>query len=392
MKKLFHKAFYAICKFVCVFIYFPQGYRWHSYKPKSKNYIVLTNHTTYWDHFLVGLALPKQMYFVASEHIFRLGFLSKALVFLVNPIPRRKGSSGADTAAEMVRRLKEGSNVCMQAEGNRSFSGESGFVAPNTAKVVKEGGAGLITYKIHGGYFVNPRWSRIKRKGPTWGEVAGEYTKEQLAEMSTEEIQSIIERDLYVNAYQDQEKFGYEYKCEAPADGLENALFACPGCKEIACLRSEGDKLVCSRCGQVHTMDAKGYLHKNGKGEGFATILGWSRWEQNYLKEYIDSKAEGELLFKIGGRNLNEVHALEGVTNLAYGCVEMYRDRLVLAPENGEKPIEFSLADISSMAVSLVNTLLFTANGIYYEIKGQTPGSGLLVLQAYFYLTGRKYK
>ena len=45
--------------------------------------IVLCNHVTDWDPLLLGAAFRRQMYFVASEHILRLGFVSRLLVWMV---------------------------------------------------------------------------------------------------------------------------------------------------------------------------------------------------------------------------------------------------------------------------------------------------------------------
>ncbi|MBQ3405100.1 MAG: 1-acyl-sn-glycerol-3-phosphate acyltransferase, partial [Oscillospiraceae bacterium] len=60
--------------------------------------ILIPNHVNAWDPLLVAMSLPqKQVYYVASEHIFRLGFVSRLLNWLVAPIPRRKASSGTDT-------------------------------------------------------------------------------------------------------------------------------------------------------------------------------------------------------------------------------------------------------------------------------------------------------
>ena len=80
----------------------------------------------------------------------------------------------------------------MMAEGNRSFSGETGFISPNTASLARKSGAGLITYRLHGGYLVNPRWSKEVRKGPVWGEVTGQYTHEELSAMNDAQIAEII--------------------------------------------------------------------------------------------------------------------------------------------------------------------------------------------------------
>ena len=63
----------------------------------------------------------------------------------------------------------------------------------------------LVTFRIRGAFFVDPNWCNDhKRKGPVSGEIVGVYTPEQLAKMSNDEIEAIIARDLYEDAYERQ--------------------------------------------------------------------------------------------------------------------------------------------------------------------------------------------
>ena len=60
-------------------------------------FLLVSNHVTSWDPLLVGICLGhRQAYFVASEHLFRIGLLTKAINWLLAPIPRRKASTGME--------------------------------------------------------------------------------------------------------------------------------------------------------------------------------------------------------------------------------------------------------------------------------------------------------
>ena len=211
---------------------------------------------------MVGLAFPDQMYYVASEHIFRWGFISKLINFLVAPIPRVKAITEIQTVINILKRLKAGANVCMFAEGNRSFSGETGVVHPATGKLVKKSGVSLITFRLDGGYFTSPRWSKTLRKGMMKGRMIKEYTPEELKTMTADEVYSAIKSDLYVNAYEEQEKDPVEYTGDKLAENLETALYWCPKCESIATLKSKGDRLFCE-CGLDLKYDTYGYLTSN---------------------------------------------------------------------------------------------------------------------------------
>ena len=389
----FHVVFYKILQFLVRIWFSVSGtFRCSGKDPKASPVLVLTNHNTNWDFLYFGASFKKHMYYVASEHIFRSGLVSSLIRFLVSPIARKKGASSADTVAEIKRRLSLGYNVCMMADGNRSFSGETGYISPATAALVKECGAGLATFRLHGGYFVNPRWSRETRKGRIWGEIAAYYTAEQIAAMSEDEVYSILCCDLYVNAYEDQKEKNYSYRSKAPAETLETALFACPACKSFASLKSNADRLICESCGRELKFTDKGYfVSEEGSKPEFEDILSWSEWQKDLLKKHIENLSEGDLIRSDEGAGLYLVHPQEGKVLLAEGRIALYKDRLVFT-SGGKTVRSFPAESIKSLAVILVNTMLFTAEDGYYEVKLPKRASALHYMISYYYINGKEYK
>ena len=390
--RTFHKVFYFCLRLpvsICVRLF--KRYSCKTYRPKAENYLVLSNHNTDTDFFLVAAMLPRQMYFVASEHIFRQGFISKVIKFLVDPIPRRKGASADETVALINERLQSGANVCMFAEGNRSFFGETGWISPNTATLVKKSGVALITTALHGGYFVNPRWGKTTRRGPQWGEVVHEYSPETLAAMTEDEILAAIRGDLYVSAYGDQKIKAVPYRCKAPAESLETALFVCPVCHEISTLHSVGDTVTCSHCGMHVRLDEYGMLSGcDGTTAPFSTILAWSRWQQDFLTAQLpQKKAEGACLFHDDDMRLSLVHPGRGVERLLCGRLSMFGDRLEIS--DGKETRSFALSDISKLSIVRRDSILFTAPDGYFEIKSDVPYSALKYLMCWRLLLGKIY-
>ena len=56
----------------------------------NRPYLVIMNHQTAWDQFFVCMAFRNPIYFLASEDLFSLGWISDVLRFLVAPIPIKK--------------------------------------------------------------------------------------------------------------------------------------------------------------------------------------------------------------------------------------------------------------------------------------------------------------
>ena len=68
--------------------------------------LIVANHVTDWDPLLLAMSFPRlPLYYVASEHIFRQGFISRVLLWLMEPIARRKGAAGTDTVKACLRHL-----------------------------------------------------------------------------------------------------------------------------------------------------------------------------------------------------------------------------------------------------------------------------------------------
>ena len=93
------------------------GYKYKKATDLPENYIVLSNHVTDYDPILVGLSFQRQMYYVASEHITRWGWLYKVLNFVFEPIIRYKATVAASTVMDILRKVRKGNNVCIFAEG-----------------------------------------------------------------------------------------------------------------------------------------------------------------------------------------------------------------------------------------------------------------------------------
>ncbi|MBR5515722.1 MAG: 1-acyl-sn-glycerol-3-phosphate acyltransferase [Clostridia bacterium] len=260
------------------------GYRYELAKNLPENYIVLSNHTTDFDPVLVGLAFKKQMYLVASEHITRWGFPYKLLKFAFEPIIRYKATVATSTVLDILRKVRKGERVCMFAEGVKSWDGTTCAMFPATAQMIKKSGCALVTFKLTGGYFVSPAWGKGLRKGKWQGAPVNIYTKEQLAEMSYDEIEKAITEDLYEDAYERQSKEMNKYKGKNTAEGLENLLWLCPECHSEDKLITKGNRVICTHCNKEFTYNRYAMLDDCK----YKTLTEYSEWQRSVLADFIE--------------------------------------------------------------------------------------------------------
>ena len=304
--------------------------------------LILSNHVTDFDPILVGLSFPEHMYYVAGENVMRMGFLSKLVTRYASVIQRVKGTTDAEAALQILRTLRKGRNVCMFAEGNRTFTGETLPIAPATAKLVKMARSTLITYRLTGGYLSTPRWSTHRRKGRMTGAPVGVYPPEELKKMSEAEISDLLKRDLYENAYETQSKAPVAFRGKALAETLETALYLCPRCHRIDTLHSRGDRFSCD-CGLTMTLDQFGFFQ--GEDLPFKTPLEWDRWQTGEMEKLAKGLGD-EPAFSDEGQTLNRKEDDHSLTPLTTGPMALYRDRLTVGDRTIQRQgMVFSTAD-----------------------------------------------
>ena len=340
------------------------------YKDLKGPYLVLANHNTDLDPGLVALSFSQQMYFVASEHVYRAGFASKVLRYVFEPIAKRKGTSDTVTVMKSIRALREGKNVCLFPEGQKSFNGRTGEIHLATGKLVKASKASLITYKLEGGYFTTPRWGYGIRKGKMHGSIVNIYDPETLEKLSAEEITDIIIKDLYEDAYEKQKENPIAYKGKNLAKGLEHSICVCQSCKKIDTLSSIKDKVFCNECGFSTTLDKYGYFAENSK---FKTVAEWDDFQQEELKKFVEDKKSSNqtFLFENTDSTLKSVKAEHQEENLGTGTFSMFTDKFVFKTiqDGKENTIELLHQDIVDISMYGKQGLVFSDNqGNYYDL------------------------
>jgi 1-acyl-sn-glycerol-3-phosphate acyltransferase len=329
-----------------------------------------------------------------------MGFASALIRFFFSPIVFPKGGTDPRPLRDILNRLRNGKNVCLFAEGNRSFSGRTNRIAESTGKLARLSGAALITYRLRGGYFAAPRWGRKMRKGPIWGEPVGYYSPEELKSMKTSEISDLIRRDISEDAYETMRNSPRGYRGPGLAEELETALYLCPRCGGMGTLASRGDTLRCG-CGLAVRYDEYGALRPVGRdmpaagrdmadhdtfadreavagresgvlpsngAPAFTTVRDWWFWQYEAMERIVAAAGEGSVCSD-EGESLFAVEAGSGARVLGQGRLSLGRDGL----RCGE--FRFPLRDILELAITGQRTLVFMAGGKRYELKNKRPRS-----------------
>jgi len=356
------------------------GYSCVKYKGHSKTSLIVSNHVTDVDPVLLALSFYHHMYFLSSEHAFRAGFASKVLKTLFAPIPFNKTKTDVSAIKEVLYRLKNGADVCIFPEGDRSFTGTSVGSSLSIAKLAKSSGVDLITFRIEGGYFTWPRWSKKKRKGKMSGGVVSRYSSSDIQAMTDEQVLEIINRDIYTDAYERQKTAPVRYRGHNLAENIETALYLCPGCNRIGTIKSDGNRFFCE-CGLSGIYTETGYLQ--GHRLPFSTTTDWGRWQEQNLEAVIKNIGGG-LICEDDWQQLFEVHHAEYKVPVGEGIIQIGHEVFRCCGK------VFPLESITKFAIVGQMTLLFAVKeGAIYEVRSLVPRSALKYREIFRVLTGR---
>ncbi len=235
-----------------------------------RNYLVLMNHQTAFDQFFAALAFQKYSYFVASEDLFSMGWLSRALSYLVAPIPIRKSMTDVRAVMTCKRVAREGGTIVIAPEGNRTYDGTLCYMKPSIIGLVRALHLPVALFRLEGGYGVHPRWSDVIRRGGMTAGVVRVIEPEEAAAMTDDELFALITRELSSDEYATGRLFHHKKRAEY----LERALYYCPHCG-ITTLVSHGATVTCSSCGT--TVEYRPDLTLRGVGCDFPyrTVAEW---------------------------------------------------------------------------------------------------------------------
>lgn len=357
------------------------NFTYSDFKPETIEgpVLVAINHTCAYDPIFIGAAFKgKPLNFICSEHLLRVKTWGPFLDKYCWLIPHQKGARGSRTALVAMKRIKRGASVFLAVEGEQTWDGLSLPVMPYTGKLVKGSGATLITYMLEGAYLSAPRWSMSTRKGKVYGHPVNVYSPETLKEMSDEEVEAVIAKDLWFDTWEWQktrQDGPVIYKCKegGNAGGLERAVFSCPSCGAFGTLSSQDDSIGCS-CGFKARMSDTGFFEP---AEPFETIVDWEKLDRKALAERMEamksgqSKAADETDLLFADDNVILYHIKDDHEEEEAAC-----GRLTLRHEDGEFILSigehrFSLADISNMTMVLAARVVFSDKNGYYELRAQ---------------------
>jgi len=344
----------------------------------GRQYLILMNHQTPFDQFFVGLSFQGAVYYMATEDIFSLGWVSQLIRWLVAPIPIKKQTTDVQAVRTCLRVAKEGGTIAIAPEGNRTYSGRTEYMNPAIAGLARKLGLPIALYRIEGGYGVSPRWSTVLRKGRMKAYVAQVIEPEEYKTMTAEELGARIAEGLYVN----EACADAEFHHKKLAEYMERAIYVCPECG-FAEFESHNDRLTCKTCGrQVRYLPTK-ELQGVGWNCPFRFVADWYDYQSEFVNK-LDSLAHTEApLFRDEAR-LSQVILYKHKKLLRkQAAIALYGDRVVI-DEGTDRQLTLPFAEVTAASVLGRNKLNLYHGGLVYQLKGSVRFNALKYVNLYY--------
>lgn len=329
----------------------------------DRAYLVLYNHQTAFDQFFVGMAFKGPVYYVASEDLFSNGVVSSLIKYLVAPIPIKKSMTDVRAVIDCKRVAKEGGTIAIAPEGNRTFSGKTGYIKPAIAQLVKALRLPLVIYRLDGGFGVQPRWSDVTRKGKMLCYVSKVIEYEEYSSLSDDELYTLICNELEINESQIDRCF----KHKKSAEYLERAMYYCPECG-FSEWESHKDTITCKKCSTTVRYLPTKELEGVGKPFPYRFLSEWYKAQCDFVISSDLSEYKDKPIYQDFSKELLRVIPYKTKFKLASDIMfSVYNDRFTFEGNGYYQEIPFD--HITAVSVLGRNKLNIYINGNIIQIR-----------------------
>lgn len=357
-----HQLLVFLAHIVCLPFYpWKYNFRYKKFRPFNRPYLIISNHQTKLDQFILSYMFNGNAYFVFSDDMASIKFWSPLLHWSCAPIPYKKSSTDFGILKTCRKVASEGKSIIIFVEGNTTYSGKTEYINPTIAKMIKFLKLPVIFTNVTGGYGKMPRWGQKQRKGTFNCAVKKIYEFSELENLTDDEVYQIVLDNTFV----DESNDGIEYPSKHGAEYLERVLYRCPKCG-LTHFYSEGNTVKCLSCNETYTYNANKTFSENAP---FRTVNEWYEYQkQTLLNDSIKDYGNDHLFFsdelvrvtKTIPRERKEILCKEAT-------ISLYANRLEAKGEGFELTIYND--DINSAYVAGKNKLCIRTENLTYQFK-----------------------
>ncbi len=360
-------------------------------------YLVLANHSSHWDPFILQLAIPHSISYIVAHSHFRSPILA-ILLKIQGCVAKSKNRPDLASIQGILAEAKLRHCIGIFPEGQSCWDGKTMPIVASTAKLAKLLQIPIIFVHMEGAFFSDGRWTHHARRGEVRIHFKKLMQPESFAKVEPKKLAGMFQQELN---YSDAERQKHEmipYSGRSRAEYLERSLFACPCCLSFDSMHSLRVHFLCRNCGYTVYFTEQGFFQiqkstatttgKTGrdtvpakkKGIVFDSMPAWNQWQLKYLKSYItryqnasqnSSSIRQNSLFQETGVRIRQGRQIGQIFLLGRGAVELHASTLQLSLP--KQQLELDLQSINSINVQKDEHLEFTYGTRLFRLSFASP-------------------
>ena len=250
-------------------------------------YLLLSNHMHFIDFELAAMGTwPHPVSNVVSID----GYVIKGfLLEWIGAIATRKFTTDLHLVKSIRHVLKRGDILAMYPEARYTPCGTTAFLPDSLGKLIRMNKVPVVAVVHRGNHLYPPFWNyRNKRKVPMHTTMKLILTPEQIKEMTVDEINALLRKELQYDDYRYQKDNGILIREPFRAEGLHKVLYQCPHCGREFHMDTKGSEIFCTACGKRWNWREDGYLEAVEGETEFDHIPDWFAWQRQQVSQQID--------------------------------------------------------------------------------------------------------
>jgi len=265
--------------------------RRHMDRPKGP-FIVIANHTTMIDFLLAMLPFYPRRINVVTAHKYFISRPLSTILPIMGAIPKNQFDPDIRSIKCIKSVLARGDSILLFPEGRCSIDGTFTGIHKSTGKLIKFLGVPVISCYIDGAYTCAPHWRKGIRTGRVRVSIKELFSSEDMKTLSVEEINEAISARLSGADTPPPRKPLRTFRSRGLAEGLDQILYWCPKCGSELMLKSEGNSIYCTVCGNKAEMDNIARLTPTPGSVIPASVPGWYREQTKYETRQLSEDME----------------------------------------------------------------------------------------------------
>lgn len=262
--------------------------RKHRMKGVKGGYLMLCNHNSFFDFKVATAAIfPRRANYIVAVD----GFINReAIMRDVGCIAKRKFIRDVSIVRQIKTSVVDNNQICaLYPEARYSLVGTTSHMPASVGKLIKLLNVPVVTFIAHGHHLSQPVWNLKPRKVTTSADMTLLLTKEEVSQLSVDEINSKIKSAFAYDDYRYQQEHQMRIRESFRAEGLHKPLYQCPHCLNEQSMSSKGHEIFCTACNKRWVMDELGQLTATTGTTEFSHIPDWFEWQREQVRKAIES-------------------------------------------------------------------------------------------------------